>query len=347
MNPVKDYTKSAAFLVKAILLAVFSVSFLLATIAAKEFVGHVLFIFSDNFAQDIKIADSFTILMIVMASVMQIPMLLGAASYFIIWLKSRSASPQSQPTMGLKMLNIASIIKAIWCFAFTAALAIMFIVQIGKVNDIIEAQHLTGSRADDKRIPLIVIMVLSLIAGAVIFLIAMIQKSFIGGMKRSAVSGELEKSGATAFGVFSVLSAISLFLPMAFSGFVFVIHGNFTKIFNISNTGAKDIQMNLLVESGAYGLFFHLFVMLLSLFIMVIVDAKLSLSYDKYVRRITFRPFTPVSNQPVLGQQTPPQPVQGQQIPSQPAQNYYTPNAGYPAPPIEQNPAPEDNPYRF
>lgn len=203
-----------------------------------------------------------------------IVMLLTAIAWFIIYGKSRSDSNSSRPDAGFIILNVFAVIRLVT--AIIAAIA-------GVAFGIFIFVKRPAQMGDDPARPL-VFMIGMLISSALILIVAIAYKLFIGSIRKTSKYDELYRSGAKSTGVFSVLAAISdgfnvlgTFALVLFSKRIFEAVAERT-----SSKAAQDI-CRLFADRGTMVILVIFFVSVI-VFVTHIVDAKIALGYNKHIR---------------------------------------------------------------
>lgn len=203
-----------------------------------------------------------------------IVMLLTAIAWIIIFGMSRSDSESSRPDAGFVILNIFAIIRLI--LAIIAAIG-------GVVFGIFIFVKRPAQMGDNPTRPLL-FMIGLFISCAIVLIVTIAYKLFIGSVRKTSKYGELYRSGAKSTGVFCVLAAISAGFSVL-STFVLVLFNK--RAFEIiadNTTSQVTIDVCRMCASRGGIVFLMIFLIALISFVTHIVDAKIALGYNNHIK---------------------------------------------------------------
>lgn len=203
-----------------------------------------------------------------------IVMLLTAIAWFIIYGKSRSDASSSRPDAGFIILNVFAIIRLI--AAIIAAVG-------GVVFAVFIFIKKPAQMGDDPKRPLL-LMIGMFVSCALILIVAIAYKLFIGSIRKTSKYGELYRSGAKSTGVFSVLAAISDgFSVLSALALVLFNKRIFEAVAERTSSEATQDICRLFADRGTL-IVLVIFFGLVITFVTHIVDAKIALGYNKHIR---------------------------------------------------------------
>ena len=264
--------------------------------------------------------------------------LLIATAFILMYVKSRSESPESNPSAGVSIMYVLSVISLVFMIigtvlAVLGSLLLMYLTvnvnnYSGQSIDLGNGQRFY---IDGPVFTALFIILIVVILGAVIYgLISVIsQKRFYSSVKTSLNSVELESRGAKAYGVICVID--SVFMILAFIGNIFNLIG-------LSSLGLPGVSGGAVILS------------LISLAVSIAIRinlAMVALGYKKHIDKIKYGyngnqpPFNGVptyDNTPRPPYTAPQQPYSAPQQPyrPQPPQRPYNDGFGGAQPPRQQ-----------
>ena len=218
---------------------------------------------------------------IMSAAVSAIITLLFAAGFILMYVKSRSLSPEASPKSGVTILYVFAVISLVLTILGVIGAVIvvllfsyLFIAQTsdsGSSESVVQSLETTyGVTSGAITAVLIILGVIVLLAIAYALFIAINRVRFYGSVRNSMQSIELENKGASPYGAACVINAI------------------FTAL-SLTNTCAI---YSALTSSRVYSPLVTLFVIsLLSTVlsaVMLIVEASIAFSYKKHIDNIKY-----------------------------------------------------------
>lgn len=208
-----------------------------------------------------------------------IPMILTATAYFIIYGKSRSSSPNARSDAGFIILNIFAILELIGTVLVSGigiAASVIFLIK--------KPDSLKNSKAIGIAAPIAVIAVfLFMLIAAIVY------KLYIGSVRRTAKTAELSNRGAKAYGVFSVLFAVSSFFNVLLTLGLVLLHKKLCDVVrDLVSSDASEQIVSFLSNSGLW-FYLILFFTALVTFVIHIVDAKIALGYNSCIKDAQYR----------------------------------------------------------
>ena len=209
--------------------------------------------FTANYGSYLSSGNISSVLSTVISAVFTI---LAAIAFIIMFAKSRSASPDSNPSSGVGIMRVLTLITFIFTIiavVFIVALYVLFVIGISSVNE-----YFDGDVNAAATVQVITGIIVSL---AIILLISYTssQKNFYRSIKRSLNSVDLYRTGAVGYGVFNIIFAV--FTGLSLIG---------TAILTVSEFSIG----NLLLLSS-----------LLLSFVTLITTASFALGYNRYIKR--------------------------------------------------------------
>lgn len=237
--------------------------------------------------------------------------LLIAAAFFIIYFKSRNEADESTPSAGVNIMYVLSIISLVFVIigvlAIVATAAVLFILSgtvadsIGKSKSIdIGNGYQMTLNGPALATAMVIFGIFFLICAAFLLFTSINKVRYYSSVKTSINSVTLKSNGAKPYGVMCVISAVFT---------AFSILGSLGSLIIFSSSGFPSLTVLLV---------FTMIVHILT-FATLIVDAKISLGYKKYIDQLMYG-----YNEPTYGGSDP-----GAPLPDYTAQNYA---------PAEQNP---------
>ena len=234
--------------------------------------------------------------------------LLAAIGFIIMFAKSRGNNPDSNPSAGVSILRVISLIGFICAIICVVFLVALFVLSYFLINELVVNSNLDSNTAT---VIWILCGVLILIFGFLFIFYTASCKNFYRSIKYSLNSADLHTKGSAAYGVFSIICAV-------FLGFSLI--GSMVTMF--SSSGVSSL-ISLLSTALS--------------FITTIFTASFALGYNSYIKRCKYNYAAPYSagpanvyNEPASGQ-----PYYGAQQPYN--DMYRTYNE-----PVQQN---QQNPY--
>lgn len=190
--------------------------------------------------------------------------LLVAIGFFIMFAKSRSDNPDSNPSGGVGILRVISLIGFICSIIGVIFLVILFVLSYFLLNELVTNSNLDSNAAT---VIWIVCGVLILIFSFFLIFVTASCKNFYRSIKYSLNSADLHTKGAAAYGVINIIGAVFLGLSLV---------GSAVTVFS---------------SGGAYSLI-SLISTALS-FITAIFTASFALGYNSYIKRFKYNYSAP------------------------------------------------------
>lgn len=229
--------------------------------------------------------------------------LLIAIGFIIMFAKSRNDHPSSNPSAGVGILRVISLITFICAIICVVLLVILFIAAYFFLD-----YFVNNSNMDSRSATIIWIAcgVFILIFSFFFLFITASYKNFYRSIKRSLNTVDLHTKGAAAYGVFNIIGAV--LMGMATLG---------TLITAISSFSAAALMS---LVSNALS------------FIILIMTASFALGYNSYIKRQKYSYAAPYDGGPAGGAYYPNEPYDAPNPYAAPQQN---------EPPYQQNNYPE------
>ena len=221
---------------------------------------------------------------------------LTAAAVFIIYFKSRSKNPDATPMTGFTILFVFSIITligmilaAIGVFLIVALLFVLYAgLSSGKatidIKDIPYFGDLIKKNPEiEKDLPTITLVIGIVLAAVAVFAFFFIlftainRVRYYNSVRKSISSVDLQSKGAKPYGVMCILSAIGTGSSLL---------STFSMIFTPSVNGKSNPLVGISVVSA---------LSLAASFVALVMEAKLSLGYKKYIDSVKYGYNTPVA----------------------------------------------------
>ena len=300
---IKDYFKSGSVLAMAIIKSVCIIlSLLLAIFGANAMIDFAIGALQASGASYDTVQPVFQLKSVApLLSVMYcLPAVLFgiliALAYYIIYFKSRSASPQASPKAGFVILFIISVFNlissifislfllVIVVFLFAAASDPSVFASLGNLNELSDLgpnydyDSLVRAGTGILTTVAVVFAVMMLIVIFVLLFYTISQVHFYNSLRKSVSSVELLDKGARPYGVMIVISAVCsglslLSLPTSFLS---------TGVLGFSVSGIEiALIFNALIQIASFAA--------------LIVEAKIVLGYKKYIDDIKYGYHTPTA----------------------------------------------------
>lgn len=203
-----------------------------------------------------------------------IPLILTAVAYFIIYGKSRSTSPDARSDTGFIILNV---------FAILELIGAVIVAGTGISASVILLVKMPESMQKNKTL-WTVMLIGAIVCLAVMLIIAIVYKLYIGSVRRTAKSNELSNRGAKAFGVFSILKSIWSFLGVLSAAGMLILHNRLIDMLrNALSENAYDAISNFVAGKGTL-VFVLILMMSLTVFLTHIADAAIALGYNRCIK---------------------------------------------------------------
>lgn len=156
----------------------------------------------DSYSYNLLSSNLYSVLSTVISSLFT---LLTAIAFIIMFAKSRSSNPDSNPSSGAAIMRVLSLITFIFTIIGViaiVALYVLFIIGISSVNE-----NFGGDTRSAVTVQVILGIAVSLV---IIFLISITasQKNFYRSIRGSLNSVELQTTGAVGFGVWNIVFAV-------------------------------------------------------------------------------------------------------------------------------------------
>lgn len=335
---VKDYMKSYSVLIRGIFQLVYAGLYLAMGLTAIGFAKDIIALSSNYRAEDVRITETVASVSTVSAIIAIIPFLLIAIAYFIIWFKSRNQSPDSRPDSGITILNVFAILELI---GVIIAVVVMVIGTVAlTITEIDKSRPGSNVTVKTDYAALIISLVAICIASALLLVVAIVNKVYIGSIRRTAKTTELSNKGAKAHGVISVICAIGAGLSVFSVVACFILKNHLPELMKSSDATTNSITYYIM-DKGTAILLLSLFLELVS-FAIYVVDAKIAFGYFNHIKEES-APLSPhMSGEPPYMQ------TGVSYAPNEAPQGYYPPNAGNPAgSPDDDRTVAENNPYNY
>lgn len=341
LKTVKGYLRSGAVLTLAILNAIALFMTIYSSLSGTNsyMIYDMLREIDYSLASAYAEASSASVITVILSS---IPAILTIIAYIVVFAKSRNTNPQSSPIGGVCILYVLALIEMILTIIAVAILGLAFLIAMIATGEI--------GRSSSSNVAVFIIIELIVFSVAAFFALfsAIVKKKFFGSMKISLTTRKLRASGAGAYGVLNIISAVFTAFGLLF---VFILMIGSTSIL-------REIGL-----PGYYAAYFGVpsFIAMLITLLTYIFNAVVALGYKNHINRAiaegandevmpvyaapagygyaqpTYGYQNPVQNgyvQPTYGYQDTdrnyPQPYTGYQAPVQ--NPYQQPYSGYQAP---------------
>lgn len=254
--------------------------------------------------------------------------------YLLLFLKSRSSNPDSNPRAGATILFVLALIEMICSIIIVAALAVIFIISAVAVA-------FGASSSDFNAGPILVIMGVSLLFIIFFVLFYSVNKMrYFKSVKNSCSSINLYADGAGAFGVMNIIFAVFTLLGLVSTALMIPLSSLTDEA--VGKLAGVSLSDYIDGDSLVLMVIFSSAVMLISA-VYMILEATVALGYKKYINNIKYNyqpanipeaPYQPAVKPTYTA--APAAPVTYQPPVQQPAQTAVQPEANTP-PKAEEN----------
>ncbi len=285
---VKEYFSSGVVLFRAVLEILMIGALVSLTLASNSLIKGLFGTLSSVGVSDFKTVDTAATSSIVSSVAASIPMLLTAIAYILIFVKSRSDAPYSRPDAGLTILNVFAILRLVGAVVLTVVvpLAVYLVISgvIKDTNPATSSYHFSTSGGT-------ALVVATLVAGVISLIMAIVYKLYIGSINKTAKSNELSRTGAKAWGVFSVLMAIEA----AFSLLATVVLPIIVKRIPewVESSGGDREAIEAVRYLGDHGTAMMILMIAIAViaFVTYIVDAAIALGYNRHIKEAEYEAY--------------------------------------------------------
>lgn len=278
---VKSYFRSGTVLFRGILQILYIGLYIGLNLIIAGIGKDIIAIATDYDYSVVSAYDTGSVAALVSLFAAVIPLALIAVAYIMIYVKSRSESPDARPDGGITILNVFAIIELICTILLViggiAATVILFVSQIRRAN--------SQSGVRYNYAPLILYCVSIALSCILILVYAIVYKRYIGSIGRTAKTDELRASGAKAYGVFTVLRAIGSAFGVIGAAALLIVNSRLPEW--LAQVNADAAAVNVAAYLSSKGTVFFLLLVLTSVVIFVtqVVDARIAFGYSGHIRR--------------------------------------------------------------
>lgn len=204
--------------------------------------------------------------------------LLTAAAFIIMYVKSRSDAPESGPKAGVTILYVLAVISLVFTIiglVGTILLVILFMYLAGTISSIgsdsIDIGNGYQLNIDGAAISVIVIVLGIFLLLVMIYslIVAVSQKRYYGSIKASLNTVELQNKGAKAYGVLCIINAVFVGLSV-FSSVYALMSFTSAGLTSLIPTGILSIVSTVVS------------------FLILIFNAMIALGYKKYIDEMKY-----------------------------------------------------------